>query len=61
MLMYILQRECIRPALFRIKADWDTLYGPDIIYRTFLVKIGQRNVPGLFVYFNRRNRSVFFE
>ena len=55
--MYILKWEGIYITLFRIKTDRDSLHCSDIVYRTFLVKICQRDVPVLLVDFDRRNRG----
>ena len=45
MLMDIGQRKGISRALLGVKADRNPLDQTDIVYRGFLIEIGQRNVP----------------
>lgn len=52
MLVYIVKRKSCRPAFLGIKADRDALYGTDIIYGTFLLEIGKRNVMVFFIDLN---------
>ena len=53
-LMDILQAEGIPVALLGVKAYGNPLHRPDIVHRTFLVKIGQGDMPVFLIYFYRR-------
>ncbi len=55
MLMYILKGKGIYGAFLSIETNRYSLHYSDIVHRTFLVKIGKRNVPAFFVYIDRRN------
>ena len=57
MLMNVTHCKCISGTFLCIEADRNALYNSDIVYRTFLVKICQRDVPVLLVDFDRRNRG----
>ena len=60
MLMNVLQRKRIRTAFLCVKTDRNPLNDTDIVDRTFLVKVGKRNVMRLFIDLNRRNRRRYF-
>ena len=49
MLMDVLKGECGRDTFLCIKADRNPLDCPNIVYRTFLVKIGQSDVTAFFI------------
>ena len=53
----VLQGKGILGTFLCIEADRNALYNSDIVYRTFLVKICQRDMPVLLVDFDRRNRG----
>ena len=53
----VLQGKGILGTFLCIETDRNALYNSDIVYRTFLVKICQRDVPVLLVDFDRRNRG----
>ena len=50
MFMDILKAERVRITLLGIKTHRDPLHSSDIIHRTFLVKIRQRNMAFFFIY-----------
>lgn len=47
--MDILKWKCISITFFCIKADRNALHSTDIIYGTDLIKIGEGNMPMLFI------------
>ena len=58
--MYVLQWKCIGISLFCIKADWNSLYGTDVIHRTDLVKICQCDMTPFLIDLHRRDRRRDF-
>ena len=58
--MNILQGKIICAALLCVKTHWNSLDSPNIVHRTFLVKIGQGNVTAVLVNAHRRNGGGHF-
>ena len=56
MFMNIGKRKSIRVTFFCVETDWYSLYGADIVHRALLIKISQRDMSGLFVDIDRRDR-----
>ena len=56
MLMNVLKRKGVAVTLLGSEADRDALNCPDVIHRTFLIEICQRNMAALLINFDRRNR-----
>ena len=63
MCMDICKWERIRIAFLRIEADRNSLYGTDIIDRTFLFKVSKGDVPCLLVNIDRgdRRRNLLYQ
>ena len=53
--MDIVKRKGVHRTFFGIETDRNPLDSPDIIHRTLLVKIGQRDVAALLINGNRRD------
>ena len=56
MFMNIGKWKGIRITFFCVETDRYSLYGADIVHRALLVKIRQRDMSGLFVDIDRRDR-----
>ena len=60
MLVDILERKGICRTLLGIEADRNALDYPDIIHRTLLIEVGERDMPAFLVDSNRGNRGRHF-
>ena len=60
MFVNILYWKCVSSTFFSVKTYWYSLYNPNIIHSTFLVKICQSNMSCLLVNIDRLNRGWNF-
>ena len=52
-----MQGKRLHGALLGVKTDGNPLYGPDVVYRTLLIKISQRDVAALLIDGDGGNRG----